>query len=219
MACAFGAGHVSNACYSLNTHPKFVQIERRKRIFEQEQTHVPRIAWQGCSNINNPNIMKENYKTVSKLLFPDEQALSQTPTQNFEDLLRNQLHSMRNERMRILNPEPQKQDFENENYKDIADFIKDHVLSVGKEQAVKDFQCGLNFLHKDLVESLNEDGNFGEKTFKAFYEILKHYDISIIKNAIRKGALSNTLIDTSSDKNINTQALVNQIQNNLGGIK
>ena len=59
----------------------------------------------------------------------------------------------------------------------------------------------------------------GEKTFKAFYEILKHYDISIIKNAIRKGALNNTLIDTSSDKNINTQALVNQIQNNLGGIK
>ncbi len=165
------------------------------------------------------NIMKENCKTVSKLLFPDEQNLNQTQTQKFEDQLRNQLYSIRNERMRILNPEPQKQDFENENYKDIADFIKDHVSSVGKEQAVKDFQCGLNFLHKDLVESLKEDGNFGEKTFKAFYEILKHYDISIIKNAIRKGALSNTLIDTSSDKNINTQALVNQILNNLGGIK
>ena len=37
--------------------------------------------------------MKENYKTVSKLLFPDEQALSQTPAQKFEEQLRNQLHS------------------------------------------------------------------------------------------------------------------------------
>ena len=163
--------------------------------------------------------MKENYKTVSKLLFPDEQAFSQTPSQRFEDQLRNQLHSMRNERLRVLNPELVEQGSENEKYKDIADFIKDHVLSVGNEQAVKDFQAGLNFLHKDIIEPLKEDGEFGEKTFKAFYEIFKHYDISLIKNAIRKGALSNTLIDTSSDKNINTQALVNQIQNNLGGIK
>ena len=74
-------------------------------------------------------------------------------------------------------------------------------------------------MHKDLLEPLKEDGEFGEKTFKAFYDIFKHYDISIIKNAIRKGALSNTLIDTSSDKQINTQALVNQIQNNLGGLR
>ena len=59
------------------------------------------------------NIMKENCKTVSKQLFPDEQNLNQTQIQKFEDQLRNRLHSMRNERMRILNPEPQKQDFEN----------------------------------------------------------------------------------------------------------
>ena len=163
--------------------------------------------------------MKENYKTASKLLFPDEQALSQTPAQKFEEQLRNQLHSLRNERLRILNPKLAEQDFENENYRKIADFIKNHVLSVGREQAVKDFQTGLNFLHKDIVEPLKEDGEFGEKTFKAFYDIFKHYDISIIKNAIRKGALSNALIDTSSDRSINTKALINQIQNNLGGIR
>ena len=126
---------------------------------------------------------------------------------------------MRNERLRILNPVADEQNNLDENYTEIANFIKNHVLSVGKEQAVKDFQTGLNFLHKDLLEPLKEDGEFGEKTFKAFYDIFKHYDISIIKNAIRKGALSNTLIDTSSDKQINTQALVNQIQNNLGGIR
>lgn len=163
--------------------------------------------------------MEKDFTTVSKLLFPDEKALNQTPSQKFEDQLRNQLHSMRNERMHILNPKSQEQDFENENYKKIADFIRIHVLSVGKEQAIKDFQTGLNFLHKDITEPLKEDGDFGEKTFKAFYDIFKHYDIDIIKNAIRKGALSNTVIGTSSDKAVNTQALVNQIQNNLGGIK
>ena len=163
--------------------------------------------------------MEKDFMQVSKLLFPEKSSLNRTPSQKFEDQLRNKLHSMRNERMHILNPKSQKQDFENENYKEIADFIKQHVLTVGKEQAVKDFQCGLNFLHKDLIEPLKEDGEFGEKTFRAFYDIFKYYDIDIIKNAIRKGALSNTVIGTSSDKNVNTKAMVNHVQNNLGGIK
>ena len=163
--------------------------------------------------------MEKDFKTVSKLLFPDEQALSQTPTQKFEEQLRNQLHSMRNERMRILNQESQKQDFENENYKEIAYFIKNHVLSVGREQAVKDFQTGLNFLHKDLLEPLKEDGEFGEKTFKKFVKIHKINKETKMKEAIRKGALSNTLIDTSSNREVNTKALVKQIQNNLGGLR
>ena len=121
--------------------------------------------------------MEKDFKTVSKLLFPDEQALSKTPTQKFEEQLRNQLHSMRNERLSILNPVADEQNNLDENYTEIANFIKNHVLSVGKEQAVKDFQTGLNFLHKDLLEPLKEDGEFGEKTFKAFYDIFKHYDI------------------------------------------
>ena len=91
----------------------------------------------------------ENYKTVSKLLFNDEAAVDKTPSQKFDDLLRNQLQAMRNQRLRILNSDLTDQYYQNENYTEIANFIKKHVLSVGKEQAVKDFQCGLNFLHKD----------------------------------------------------------------------
>ncbi|HIU92405.1 MAG TPA: hypothetical protein IAD26_04640 [Candidatus Limenecus avicola] len=163
--------------------------------------------------------MNQNYKTVLKLLFPEKSTLNKTPSQQFEEQLRNQLHSMRQERQKLLNPEDISADFENENYKEIADFIKQHVLTVGKEQAVKDFQTGLNFLHKDLIEPLKEDGDFGEKTFRAFYDIFKYYDIEIIKNAIRKGALSNTVISTSSNSAINTKSMVNQVQNNLGGIK
>lgn len=72
-------------------------------------------------------------------------------------------------------------------------------------------------MHKDLIEPLKEDGNFGEKTFRAFYGIFKYYDIEIIKNAIRKGALSNAVISTSSDKTVNTKAVVNQVNKNLRG--
>ena len=158
--------------------------------------------------------MNQNYKTVLKLLFPEKSTLNISPSQQFEEQLRNQLHSMRQERQKLLNPEDISADFENENYKEIADFIKQHVLTVGK-----DFQCGLNFLHKDLIEPLKEDGDFGEKTFRAFYDIFKYYDIEIIKNAIRKGALCNTVISTSSNSAINTKSMVNQVQNNLGGIK
>ena len=82
--------------------------------------------------------MNQNYKTVLKLLFPEKSTLNKTPSQQFEEQLRNQLHSMRQERQKLLNPEDISADFENENYKEIADFIKQHVLTVGKEQAVKD---------------------------------------------------------------------------------
>ena len=57
-----------------------------------------------------------------------------------------------------------------------------------------------------------------ERKKKINHDIFKHYDIEIIKNAIRKGALSNTVIGTSSDKNVNTTAMVKQVNNNLGGI-
>ncbi len=76
----------------------------------------------------------ENYKTVSKLLFNDELAVDKTPSQKFDDLLRNQLQAMRNQRLRILNPDLTDQHYLDENYTEIANFIKKHVLSVGKEQ-------------------------------------------------------------------------------------
>lgn len=160
----------------------------------------------------------QNLEQVSKLLFPDEAELNKTPGQKFDDEIRQKIFGMRKQRLEKIQPDNQSQDEISEEYKEIADFIKDHVISVGKEQAVRDFQSGLNFLHKDLKEPLKEDGEFGEKTFRAFYESFKHYDIEIIKNAIRKGALSNTVIGTASDKTLNTQKLVNQVQTNLGGI-
>ena len=81
--------------------------------------------------------MEKDIMQVSKLLFPEKSSFNKTPSQQFEDQLRNQLHSMRQEREKLLNPETVSIEFENENYKEIADFIKQHVLTVGKEQAAK----------------------------------------------------------------------------------
>ena len=67
--------------------------------------------------------MEKDFKTVSKLLFPDEQALNKTPSQRFEEQLRNRLHSMRQERTRILYSEAVQDIWGEENYQKIADFI------------------------------------------------------------------------------------------------
>ena len=88
-------------------------------------------------------------------------------------------------------------------------------MSVGKEQAVKDFQTGINFLHIHLKDFIKEDGDFGENTFKAFCEICKSYGLDVIKEAIRKGAISNAVLDTTENPEINTDFLVHNINKNL----
>ena len=52
--------------------------------------------------------MEKNFKTVSKLLFPEETALNQTPSQKFENMLRKQLYSMRQERLSAEEQTPAK---------------------------------------------------------------------------------------------------------------
>ena len=131
--------------------------------------------------------MEKNFKTVSKLLFPEETALNQTPSQKFENMLRNQLYSMRQERLSAEEQAPAENLAQNENYTIIADFIKQHVLTVGKGQAVKDFQCGLNFLHKDLIQPLKEDGEFGEKLLKLFMTFLNITILKLLKMQLGKG--------------------------------
>ena len=131
--------------------------------------------------------MEKNFKTVSKLLFPEETALNQTPSQKFENMLRKQLYSMRQERLSAEEQAPAENLAQNENYTIIADFIKQHVLTVGKGQAVKDFQCGLNFLHKDLIQPLKEDGEFGEKLLKLFMTFLNITILKLLKMQLGKG--------------------------------
>ena len=102
--------------------------------------------------------MEENFKKVSNMIFPEDSILTKTPAQKFDDMLRKQYFSMQQERFKKLNPNLAPQVEQEQKYKEIADFMKEHIISVGKEQAIKDFQSGLNFLHKDLIQQLKEDG-------------------------------------------------------------
>ena len=156
-----------------------------------------------------------DYKTVSKLLFPEQQELPQNASQKFDDILRSDFYNMQQERFKKLNPNLAPQVEQEQKYKEIADFMKEHIISVGKEQAIKDFQTGINFLHIDIKDFIKEDGNFGENTFKAFFEICKFYGLDVIKESIRKGAVSNAVLDTTENSEIITDFLVHNINKNL----
>ena len=126
---------------------------------------------------------------------------------------------MQQERFKRLNPNLVQQVEQEQKYTEIAEFIQQHVLSVGKEQAIKDFQAGINFLHIDLKDFIKEDGDFGENTYKAFCEICKFYGLDVIKESIRKGAVSNAVLDTTENPEINTNFLVHNINKNLNTTK
>ena len=99
--------------------------------------------------------MEQNYKTVSKLLFPDEQDLNKTPSQKFDEILRKKLKTLRS----YENPKTEQETQIDENIQELANFIQNHVITVGKEQAVLDFQVGLNLLEEvnnSTVDNLKE---------------------------------------------------------------
>lgn len=159
--------------------------------------------------------MEKTVNDISKLLFPDEAKINKTPGQRFNDEIRRQVFEMRKERYQKINPKFGEEMESESKYREIADFIRHHVIQVGKEQAVKDFQAGINFLHIDLKDFIKEDGDFGENTFKAFYEICKFYGLDVIKESIRKGAISNAVLETTTYPYVNTDFLVENINTNL----
>ena len=75
---------------------------------------------------------------------------------------------------------------------DILKFIREHIKTVGQEQAIKDFQCGLNLLtgykKETVLEEqvlLEEDADFGEKTFAMLQSALEYYPLEVIKKYIQ----------------------------------
>lgn len=105
---------------------------------------------------------------------------------------------------------------------DILDFLQKHIKKVGTEQAVKDFQRGLNILNKYNKKSLikfkqpvEEDGILGSQTYSCLSNICKNYSPMIIKKYITRGALNNVIFNTKNDKRINTDKKVINICNEL----
>jgi hypothetical protein len=104
----------------------------------------------------------------------------------------------------------------------ILKFIRERILAVGKEQAIKDFQCGLNLLtgykKETVLEEqirLEEDADFGEKTFAMFQSVLVYYPLEVIKEYIKMGASNNAVWETKDDRQIDTNEFVDEVAENL----
>ena len=161
--------------------------------------------------------MTENFDTeeTKEILFPDEETLNRPESMWFNDKLRNEFAY--NDMIKKSKFAPELAEIANEHmiYTELAEFIREHIKSVGQEQAVKDFQCGLNFLHKDITDLLKEDGDYGKKTFAAFYEVLQHYSLEVVKEAILRGAKSNVGIDYEYSIDEESEILIENVEENL----
>jgi len=152
---------------------------------------------------------------TKEILFPEDDVLNQSPEESFNEKLRNEILYKKAKDMEKIAPELYETANEHKIYTELAEFIREHIKTVGQEQAVKDFQCGLNFLHKDIADLLKEDGDYGEKTFAAFYEVLQHYPLEVVKEAILRGAKSNVGIDIEYSIDEEPETLIENVEENL----
>ena len=161
--------------------------------------------------------MDKKLKEVSQLLFPEKKEIKSS-SQKFDEILRKNLKTLRfNEHSKI-----EQETQIDKNLQELANYIQNHVITVGKEQAVLDFQVGLNLLNGykkdsfiDAKIQLEEDSDFGEKTFSALLDVLKIYPVDVVKKFIKLGAINNEIWNTKNNKNINTDIEVETLAKKL----
>ena len=161
-------------------------------------------------------------KETREIIFPDEETLNRPASESFSVQLRNEFAYKQIENNAKWNPEPLEMANEHKIYTELAEFIKEHIKSVGQEQAIKDFQTGLNLLtgykKETVLEEqvrLEEDAYFGEKTFEMLKSVLEYYPLEIIKKYIQMGASNNAVWETKDDSEIDTNEFVDEVNDNL----
>ena len=161
-------------------------------------------------------------ETTKEILFPDEETLNRTASEKFNEQLRNEITYKQISDIARFNPELAETANEHMIYTELAEFIREHIKSVGQEQAIKDFQCGLNLLtgykKETVLEEqirLEEDSDFGEKTFAMLQSALEYYPLEVIKNYIQMGASNNAIWETKDDSEIDTNEFVDEVAENL----
>ena len=168
--------------------------------------------------------MTENFNTeeTKEILFPDEETLNRPKSMWFSDKLRNEFAY--NDMIKKSKFAPELAEIANEHkiYTELAEFIREHIKTVGQEQAVKDFQCGLNLLtgykKETVLEEqirLEEDADFGEKTYAMLQSALEYYPLEVIKKYIKLGAANNGIWETKQDESFDTDEYVEEVNNTL----
>ena len=159
---------------------------------------------------------------TKEILFPEDDVLNQSPEESFNEKLRNEILYKKAKDMEKIAPELYETANEHKIYTELAEFIREHIKTVGQEQAVKDFQTGLNLLtgykKETVLEEqirLEEDADFGEKTYAMLQSALEYYPLEVIKNYIQIGASNNAVWETKDDTEIDTNEYVNEVAENL----
>lgn len=108
------------------------------------------------------------------------------------------------------------------NIQEVLDFLQKHIRKVGTEQAVKDFQRGLNILNKynkkspiEAKRPIDEDGILGNQTYSCLENICQKYTPKIVQKYVRRGAVNNAIFDTKNDGRIDTDKRVLNIYKDL----
>ena len=62
---------------------------------------------------------------------------------------------------------------------------------------------------------LEEDADWGDKTFKMLQSALEYYPLEVIKEYIKMGASNNAVWETKDDNQIDTNEFVDEVAENL----
>ena len=165
----------------------------------------------------------KNLEQVREKLFS-----TKDPSQKMNDEIKNSAERIKEKVLRRLKPSifNDKDDtISDENYQkvsELSDFISQYVKEAGKEQAILDFQVGLNLLNgykKSSQEKkkikLEEDSDFGEKTFAALFNVFKNYPVDVVKKFVKLGAINNRIWNTKNNKSIDTDSEVEKVTDKL----
>lgn len=164
-----------------------------------------------------------NIETVREKLFSTKGS-----SEKMNNEIKNSVLRLKESQLRRLRPS----EFDDESVKisdkdynkisELSDFIAGHIKDVGKEQTILDFQVGLNLLNdyrkESLIDSkvqLEQDGDFGQKTYGALLNALQHYPVEIIKRYVRLGALNNQIWNTKNLQKNNTDKKIEQVANKM----
>ena len=156
------------------------------------------------------------------IIFPNEKDLDKSPKELFSDKIKQEILYTKIKNLCKVNPELEEPLNQRMIFDDLAEFIREHIKSVGKEQAIKDFQTGLNLLtgyKKETVldeqTRLEEDSDFGVKTYAMLQSALEYYPLEVIKEYIKMGASNNAVWETKDDSQIDTNEYVDEVAENL----
>ena len=85
---------------------------------------------------------KFDAELTKDIIFPNEKILNKSPEELFSDKIKQEIMYTKIKNLCKVNPELEEPLNQRMIFDGLAEFIREHILAVGKEQAIKDFQTG-----------------------------------------------------------------------------